>query len=365
MDHRSTPRPCPETSPAGVSVIDREARFFRCVRCDLEVCICAACDHGQVACPATAAPSGGASRCGIAGAKYQRGPKGARKHAARQRKYAAKFSSQILTHHSIPHRRAEHHGDRVVGARSRARRPGGSAMALWPTTLRIGGKELKLLVTSPEGDDLLKARLPIRPPHPRALLTLLEGVALWSGEPRARCDFCRGAPRRLARLRRVGRRPVAHRKPARPLRLRDPTLPRRAARSSASVTSATCAAASPGLVAMKLVDPSGHVAEVLRLGLVEGVSVRADRHAGSTWRARPCARSSVGTSAPAEAGDGAARLAPRSVRDRDPHAARRHARDARAGRARAAASARLHRRRHDPARPAAAACARTVSARRS
>jgi hypothetical protein len=56
-------------------------------------------------------------------------------------------------------------------------------MAVWPTTVRIGARELKLLVTSPEGDDLLKARLPIRPPHPRAMLTLLEGVALWSGEP--------------------------------------------------------------------------------------------------------------------------------------------------------------------------------------
>src|SRR5579871_1965926 len=55
-------------------------------------------------------------------------------------------------------------------------------MAQWPTTLRLD-KELKLLVTSPQGDDLLKARLPVRPPHPRALLTLLEGVALWSGEP--------------------------------------------------------------------------------------------------------------------------------------------------------------------------------------
>lgn len=55
-------------------------------------------------------------------------------------------------------------------------------MALWPTTLRID-KELKLLVTSPEGEDLIKARLPLRPPHPRAMLTMLEGVALWSGEP--------------------------------------------------------------------------------------------------------------------------------------------------------------------------------------
>src|SRR5438046_10655772 len=55
-------------------------------------------------------------------------------------------------------------------------------MAMWSTTVRLG-KDLKLLVTSPEGDDLIKARLPVRPPHPRALLTLLEGVALFSGEP--------------------------------------------------------------------------------------------------------------------------------------------------------------------------------------
>ena len=32
-------------------------------------------------------------------------------------------------------------------------------MPFWPTTLRID-KDLKLLVTSPEGDDLIKARLP-------------------------------------------------------------------------------------------------------------------------------------------------------------------------------------------------------------
>lgn len=56
-------------------------------------------------------------------------------------------------------------------------------MALWPTTMRMGRRELKLLVTSPTGDDLIKARLPILPAHPRSLLTMLEGVALWSGEP--------------------------------------------------------------------------------------------------------------------------------------------------------------------------------------
>jgi hypothetical protein len=56
-------------------------------------------------------------------------------------------------------------------------------MTLWSTTLSIGRQDVRLLVTGPTGDDLLKARLPIRSRHPRALLTLLEGVALWSGEP--------------------------------------------------------------------------------------------------------------------------------------------------------------------------------------
>jgi hypothetical protein len=56
-------------------------------------------------------------------------------------------------------------------------------MAQWPTTIRIGAEDLKLLVSSPQGDDQLKARLPLQPSHPRALLTLLEGIALFSGEP--------------------------------------------------------------------------------------------------------------------------------------------------------------------------------------
>ncbi len=39
----------------------------------------------------------------------------------------------------------------------------------------------KLLIDGPDGD-LLKARMPC-PNHPRALLTLLEGAALWTGAP--------------------------------------------------------------------------------------------------------------------------------------------------------------------------------------
>ncbi|MCA9559370.1 MAG: hypothetical protein H6826_15440 [Planctomycetes bacterium] len=32
-------------------------------------------------------------------------------------------------------------------------------------------------------DEILKAELPPRPNHPRALVTLLEGLAMWAGEP--------------------------------------------------------------------------------------------------------------------------------------------------------------------------------------
>ena len=40
----------------------------------------------------------------------------------------------------------------------------------------------RILVTD-HGQDLLKARLPTIPQHPRALTTLLEGLALWTGMP--------------------------------------------------------------------------------------------------------------------------------------------------------------------------------------
>ena len=50
-------------------------------------------------------------------------------------------------------------------------------------TLQVARPNLKLLITDPMGDDRLKAVLPATPAHPRALLTLLEGLALWSGQP--------------------------------------------------------------------------------------------------------------------------------------------------------------------------------------
>lgn len=55
-------------------------------------------------------------------------------------------------------------------------------MTPWPTTLRIE-RDIRLLVRNSQGDDLIKARLPLRPAHPRALVTILEGVALFGGAP--------------------------------------------------------------------------------------------------------------------------------------------------------------------------------------
>jgi hypothetical protein len=49
--------------------------------------------------------------------------------------------------------------------------------------LRTANSEARLLCTSAEWGDVLKARLPLRPSHPRALLTLLEGLSLWNGSP--------------------------------------------------------------------------------------------------------------------------------------------------------------------------------------
>lgn len=52
----------------------------------------------------------------------------------------------------------------------------------WAVSARCTTRETKLLVTD-SGDDVIKARLPTLPSHPRALVTLCEGLALWHGSP--------------------------------------------------------------------------------------------------------------------------------------------------------------------------------------
>lgn len=56
-------------------------------------------------------------------------------------------------------------------------------MHQWKTAIEPTTRNTKLLVTDPDGHELLKAALPPTPQHPRALLTLLEGLALWAGRP--------------------------------------------------------------------------------------------------------------------------------------------------------------------------------------
>jgi len=53
----------------------------------------------------------------------------------------------------------------------------------WSATLEVTPQAIKVVVTEPEGDEVLKAVFSGAPDHPRALLTLLEGLALWSGAP--------------------------------------------------------------------------------------------------------------------------------------------------------------------------------------
>jgi hypothetical protein len=56
-------------------------------------------------------------------------------------------------------------------------------MPLWTTTVRVNPTAVKILLTDPMGHEVVRARLPRHPDHPRALLMLLEGLALWSGQP--------------------------------------------------------------------------------------------------------------------------------------------------------------------------------------
>ena len=55
-------------------------------------------------------------------------------------------------------------------------------MENWKIILSMPRNDARLLVTCSSGD-ILKARLPLPARHPRAAVTLLEGLALWAGNP--------------------------------------------------------------------------------------------------------------------------------------------------------------------------------------
>jgi hypothetical protein len=54
-------------------------------------------------------------------------------------------------------------------------------MTAYNAMLSVDRRGSRLLVTDAFGHDLVKARLPLYSEHPRALLTLLEGLALYAG----------------------------------------------------------------------------------------------------------------------------------------------------------------------------------------
>lgn len=56
-------------------------------------------------------------------------------------------------------------------------------MSRWTIRAQASRELLRLRLRNCMGDELLHAHLPLPPDHPRALLTLLEGLALWGGEP--------------------------------------------------------------------------------------------------------------------------------------------------------------------------------------
>jgi hypothetical protein len=53
----------------------------------------------------------------------------------------------------------------------------------WRTTLEVSPQSITVVVLAPDRAEVLTAVFTSAPHHPRALLTLLEGVALWSGPP--------------------------------------------------------------------------------------------------------------------------------------------------------------------------------------
>ena len=58
-----------------------------------------------------------------------------------------------------------------------------SSLHAWTATLQIGHDTLKVSVRNPDGEGVLRAEFSDHPAHPNALLTLLQGVALWNGTP--------------------------------------------------------------------------------------------------------------------------------------------------------------------------------------
>lgn len=89
-------RPCPVERGARVVECGETFRLFNCRRCHCQVRVGSDCDRGHLYC-LTCAPLGRAEARRRASARYQRTPRGARRHAARQRDYRSRRTGQKVT----------------------------------------------------------------------------------------------------------------------------------------------------------------------------------------------------------------------------------------------------------------------------
>jgi hypothetical protein len=79
-------------------------RLYNCERCQVQVRICERCDHGNVYCAGECARIRRRESLQRAQARYQRSRQGARRHAARQRRWRERQRQKlkIVTHHGSP-----------------------------------------------------------------------------------------------------------------------------------------------------------------------------------------------------------------------------------------------------------------------
>ena len=82
-------------------MLEDDYRLFNCQCCQRQVRICRGCDHGNVYCSKRCSRRGRRDSVRSAGARYQRTPHGARRHAARQTKWRER-QRQKVTHHRFP-----------------------------------------------------------------------------------------------------------------------------------------------------------------------------------------------------------------------------------------------------------------------
>jgi hypothetical protein len=79
-------------------------RLYNCERCAVQVRICQRCDHGNVYCAGECARIRRRESLRRAQVRYQRSRRGARRHAARQRRWRERQRQKpkIVTHHGSP-----------------------------------------------------------------------------------------------------------------------------------------------------------------------------------------------------------------------------------------------------------------------